>query len=159
MPRKRRVGLARRRPLTLRDVSIGDQLYLVVGWRPPATAFEQSRTRWLTWEELLTDYVAIRDEFLARWQAHREELMEGLRRTIADRQEAVATNPWDLTEDLLAEAEERLAELERQEFPFAEVVHKAALNGEDPAEAAAAYRRDRHSRSLDADPPAEEPGK
>jgi len=66
MPRKRRVPKRRRVRLTLRDVGIVAQLEFSVGWHPPTTDFERSRSTWMTFTEYLSDYAAVREEYLAR---------------------------------------------------------------------------------------------
>lgn len=68
MPRTRVGGKARRR-LRVADVGLREMLNFACGWEPPTTAFARSRTPWLTWTQFLTDWAAVREEWLAHPEA------------------------------------------------------------------------------------------
>ena len=51
--------------LTLADLDFRARFALLTRWRPPADAWEETRSQWRTWAEFLNDYESVRDEFLA----------------------------------------------------------------------------------------------
>lgn len=80
MPR-RLTGVGRRQPRTLSDFEIADQLCFIAAWSPPAERWEEIKSwmsisreefiaadqfRWRSWDQYLDDYLAVRDEFIAK---------------------------------------------------------------------------------------------
>jgi hypothetical protein len=64
MPTKRTRRTHGRQVLTLEALSPWEELDLAIGWSPPRNAFERERSRWQNWQDLLHDYVGVREEFL-----------------------------------------------------------------------------------------------
>ncbi len=62
MPRTRKRAKERRRALTPDDLTIGDGLDFIVGWKPGDT----SRSRWRTWEDYREAWEELREYMVPR---------------------------------------------------------------------------------------------
>jgi ADP-heptose:LPS heptosyltransferase len=72
MPRRLRRPKTRARSLRLDDLSLYDLLCFQAAWKPPSCAADRSSSRWLTWDEFLTEYQQIREELRAAFPDHGE---------------------------------------------------------------------------------------
>ena len=67
MPTTRRRRSRRRATATLLGLGIPVQLDMLVGWHPPRTPFEVSRSSFSSYADFLATYREVRDEFLSRF--------------------------------------------------------------------------------------------
>lgn len=64
MPTKRTRRTHQRTTLTLRSFHGNELFDFADGWSPPRYEHDLHTRRWKTWQEFLSDYEAVRDEFL-----------------------------------------------------------------------------------------------
>lgn len=73
MPTKRKRRTRQRQgPVSLNSISLEQLLSFMAGWHPPKNEFDLRYGGWLTWAQFMADWLAIRDEFLAREDLNRE---------------------------------------------------------------------------------------
>jgi hypothetical protein len=141
MPRKRRVAKLVHRQRTWDDVDVGQMLDFWGGWHPPEFEWEGRRGPWRTWEDYLNDWAAVRSDALPEWEAKQAELIAHGRTEVARRAALVEQDGDDHYRQLLADAEEQLAERELEDLPFAEEIYRAVEAGETPESAVWSRRK------------------